>query len=68
MEMQEIEVVIDKDGKVRVHVTGVKGESCLALTRELEAALGGVVEDRQMTAEALEQPEQAEQVQRIGGA
>ena len=68
MEMQEIEVVIDKDGTVKVEVRGVKGTSCLDLTRDLEAALGGQVEDRQMTAEAQETVgEQVAQQQRLKG-
>jgi hypothetical protein len=54
MEMQEIEVIIDRDGTVKLEVRGVKGTSCLDLTKDLEAALGGQVEDRQMTAEAQE--------------
>jgi hypothetical protein len=63
MEMQEIEVIIDKDGKVRLEVRGVKGMSCLDLTKALEEALGGQVEDRQMTPEASEaaQPVQGQQ-------
>jgi hypothetical protein len=54
MELQEIEVFIEKDGQVRVEVRGVKGMSCLDVTKALEAALGGQVQDRQMTAEAHE--------------
>lgn len=54
MEMQEIEVFIDKDGKVRIEVRGVKGGTCLDLTAALEAALGGQVENRQLTPEAQE--------------
>ncbi len=54
MEMQEIEVVIDKDGQVKLEVRGVKGMSCLDLTKDLEAALGGQIEERQMTAESQE--------------
>jgi hypothetical protein len=54
MEMQEIDVIIEKDGRVRIEVRGVKGTSCLDLTRGLEAALGGQVEDRQMTPESQE--------------
>jgi len=68
MEMQEIEVVIEKDGTVKVEVRGVKGMSCLDLTKDLEAALGGQVEDRQMTAEAQESVgEQVDQRQRLKG-
>ena len=66
MEMQEIEVFIDKDGKVRIEVRGVKGQVCLDLTKELEEALGGVVEEREMTPEALEEVSlQTQQSQRM---
>jgi hypothetical protein len=54
MELQEVEVIIEKDGRVRVEVRGVKGLSCLDVTRALEAALGGQVPDRQLTPEAHE--------------
>ncbi|MCP4538607.1 MAG: DUF2997 domain-containing protein [Chloroflexi bacterium] len=54
MKLEEIEVFIDKDGKVRIEVRGVKGMSCLDLTKELEDALGGEVEDREMTPDAYE--------------
>ncbi len=56
MEMQEIEVTINKDGQVEVHVRGVKGEACLDITRPLEQALGGEVILREMTPEAKETP------------
>lgn len=52
MDVQEIEVTIGKDGKVQVHVRGVKGEACLEITQALESALGGEVELREMTPEA----------------
>ena len=65
MELQEIDVIIDKDGQVRIEVRGVKGRYCLDLTSGLEAALGGQVEDRQMTPESQEMsPEQVPQQQR----
>lgn len=54
MELQEVEVFIDKNGKVQVQVRGVKGTACLDLTRALEEALGGQVEEREMTPEAYE--------------
>ena len=66
MELQEIEVFIDKDGKVRIEVRGVKGMSCLDLTKDLEEALGGEVEDREMTPEAYETvQEQVQDYQRL---
>jgi hypothetical protein len=67
MEMQEIEVIIEKDGQVRIEVRGVKGPSCLDLTKGLEEALGGQVEDRQMTPESQEVSEQVEQQQWLQG-
>lgn len=54
MDLQEIDVFIDKDGKVRIEVRGVKGKACLDITQALEAALGGQVEKRELTPEADE--------------
>jgi hypothetical protein len=54
MDVEEIEVTIDKNGKVQLHVRGVKGENCLDITRALEVALGGEVELREMTPDAGE--------------
>jgi hypothetical protein len=54
MELQEIEVIIGKDGQVQIQVRGVNGPKCLDLTRELEAALGGEILSRIMQPEALE--------------
>ena len=45
-EIQEIEVEIDADGRVKIEVRGVTGAKCEALTRELEQMLGGVVTGR----------------------
>ena len=54
MELQEIDVFIEKNGRVRVEVRGVKGMSCLDMTKDLEDALGGEVEEREMHHEAYE--------------
>ncbi|HNT54297.1 MAG TPA: DUF2997 domain-containing protein [Anaerolineaceae bacterium] len=54
MELQEIEVTISKTGQVQLHVRGVKGPACLALTAALEAALGGQDLQRELTPEADE--------------
>jgi hypothetical protein len=53
MELQEIEVIIGKDGQVQIQVRGVDGLKCLDLTRELEASLGGEILSRIMNPEAL---------------
>ncbi len=58
MELQEIEVVIGRDGQVQIQVRGVQGVKCLELTKELEEALGGEILARIMTPEALEQENQ----------
>ncbi|MEA4909398.1 MAG: DUF2997 domain-containing protein [Chloroflexi bacterium] len=65
MDVQEVEVTIEKNGQVRIHVRGVKGQACLDLTRDLEAALGGMVVDREMTPEALDATETIQQDQRL---
>lgn len=43
MEIQEVEVVIEADGTVRVDVRGVRGPACLEITGPLEQALGTVL-------------------------
>ena len=55
MELQEINVFIEKNGQVKIEVQGVQGISCLDLTKELEAILGGEVIERELTFEAQEQ-------------
>ena len=57
MELQEIEVIIGKDGQVQIQVRGVQGLKCLEITKELEEALGGEILARIMTPEALENPQ-----------
>lgn len=55
MDIQEIEVTIDKKGQVKVHVRGVKGKACLDLTKDLEIALGAQVITRELTPEAQDE-------------
>lgn len=54
MELQEIDVFIEKDGQVKIEIRGVKGMSCLDLTKDLEAVLGNQISAREMTPEADE--------------
>lgn len=64
MDLEEIEVIIDKDGQVHIQVRGVKGTTCLDLTSGLEAALGGEVELRELQPEAYEaNPQEIQQDQ-----
>ena len=51
MEIEEIEIEIDDQGKVTLHVKGIPGSACLAITSELEQVLGNVIMERQMTSE-----------------
>ena len=60
-EVQEVEVTIAKDGRVKLHVQGVKGKACLSITREIEQLLGDDIVDRQYTYEYDEQPQSAQQ-------
>ena len=60
MEVQEIHVTIDRNGQVQFEVHGIKGETCLDITQTLEAALGGDILLREMTSEALESPDNNE--------
>ncbi len=61
MKLEEIDVTIDSDGRVHIEVRGARGSECLDLTRPLEEALGGQVEERRMTPEAYEQEENQSQ-------
>jgi hypothetical protein len=63
MELQEIDVFIEKDGQVRIEVRSVKGTSCLDITAALEQALGGQIEAREMTAESYETAQESLQDQ-----
>lgn len=54
MDLQEIDIFIDKNGEVKLEIRGVKGQKCLDLTLDLEAVLGGEIIDREMTPEAEE--------------
>ena len=52
-EKVELEVTIGPDGEVRIKTHGLKGEHCLAETKDVEAALGKV-RKREKTREAFE--------------
>ena len=55
MVLQELEIMIDAEGKVSIKVSGAKGDQCLELTRPLEEALGAV-EQREYTADYYQSP------------
>lgn len=53
MNNQQVEIVIDKNGKATLHIQGIKGMSCMDITDALIRALGVSVET-QLTPEAYE--------------
>lgn len=55
MNMQELEITIDKEGRVQVRVRGVQGTGCLTTTENIENALGDV-QNRDLLSEYYEQP------------
>lgn len=57
MEMQELEITINREGRVQVAVRGIRGEGCLGIATGIESAVG-TVEKREYTAEFYEQPVQ----------
>jgi hypothetical protein len=63
----EIEINIDDNGNVSFKVMGLKGKKCLAVTKELEEALG-IVRSQEKTAEYYQTDTQAStQVEKKGG-
>jgi len=67
-EIQEIDVYVRPDGRVRVEVRGVKGQKCLDLTKGIEELLGGEVVERMHTDEfqAAEQEVEQQDRTRVG--
>jgi len=63
--MNEIKVIIGKDGSLKVDVHGVKGISCKDLTKELEKNLGVTTEDT-VTQEFYQEPEKLVNQQGVG--
>lgn len=49
--MKKLRITIDAKGEVSVQVEGALGASCLGATEFLEAALGGEVKARELTAD-----------------
>jgi hypothetical protein len=53
MEQHDIEIEINKEGEVRVHVTGAKGKACMSYMEFFEK-LVGPAREKQMTHEYYE--------------
>ncbi|HBC91828.1 MAG TPA: hypothetical protein DCZ10_02710 [Pelotomaculum sp.] len=54
MDMQEIEITINSEGKITLMVKGAKGKICMELTKPLEEALAAEVESRSYTSDYYE--------------
>ncbi|HDZ89250.1 MAG: hypothetical protein C4B57_02230 [Deltaproteobacteria bacterium] len=65
MEIQEVQFIIDTEGRVSFEVSGVKGRRCLDITRDLELDLGGEVLSREETSEMYEEEAQEKLRRRI---
>jgi hypothetical protein len=60
MEMQELEITIDNEGRIQVTVSGGHGAGCLDMTKNLEKA-AGEVESREYLPAYYEQTVPAQQ-------
>ena len=54
MNIEQIEVTIGPDGKVRIQTSGFSGEDCFRVTEEMETMLGNQIILQERTAEAYE--------------
>lgn len=57
MKVEQIEVTIGPDGKVRLETSGFAGEACLAATKDLESLLGAKNPERELKAEYYDRAE-----------
>lgn len=44
MKQHELDITIDKTGKVQVHIQGIKGKKCLDIAKMLEEMVGKIQE------------------------
>jgi uncharacterized protein YktA (UPF0223 family) len=56
MPMHELDITIDPQGRVKVHVKGAKGKKCLEYVELFKEILQGEVKEKQLTSEYYEQP------------
>ena len=52
---EELEIIIQKDGKIEIQVRGVKGKACLNLTQKIEHQLG-LVEKQELSSDYMLKP------------
>lgn len=53
MNPHELDITIDKTGKVQVHIQGIKGKNCMEIAKILQQIVGKMVNTKQ-TAEFYE--------------
>ena len=63
---QDIVFDIDPDGNITITVEGVKGKDCTELTKQLEEALGVVI-DQQYTSEYYQNADESRLTIKLGG-
>ena len=54
MKLEQIEVIIDTNGKIRLQTSGFSGDECLAATQKLEELLGNQLVQRERTSETYD--------------
>jgi hypothetical protein len=65
MVLQEMEIFVDGEGNVTLHVLGVKGDECTRITKGIEEALGDITE-RTFSGEFYETEETICRRERVG--
>ena len=55
MKLEQIEVIIGPDGKIRLETSGISGDECLTATKEIETLLGNQILQRERTSESYDQ-------------
>jgi hypothetical protein len=63
--MEKINISIGPDGSVNLDLSGFTGGKCLEATKALEALLGGVIEERELTSEYYTASETVSQEEKI---
>ena len=58
MAQHDIEIIIEKNGQVKIHVKGVKGKGCMEYAKWLTDIIGKV-QDQTLTSEYYEPEEKA---------
>lgn len=55
MKVEQIEIIIGSDGKVRLQTSGFTGNDCLEATKEIERLLGNQILNREETGDFFQQ-------------